>query len=320
MREDPGPIYPPVEERAPSSSECSSKRATSTPPSTRWPSRIIRRAIGQVELPAGFGRILSVPLIAAVSERRGKNPHVEAAMIKDAAPGVREDPPIYASREGKPNLGRIIDPKRPVESLFRILSVPLGGLDAEGNLRLTKPMIAASRKVMREWRPGPDSRFRWLDQPLETARHGWLNRYGTPRDFIVRERQKYADQYEIMQQLAGILQGFVDVEMTAEEAQALQDVLEGKDLDSDKLKALAKPIREQLDSFGKELVDIWDVLSKEAYLRNLGRYLHRSYREYEFGAPPIVQWGRKKMRSRQSALHGDILKRRGRATASRSRG
>ena len=189
--------------------------------------------------------------------------------------------------------------------------MPFGGLDAEGNVRISKPMIAATRKVLREMRPGPESPFRWIDMPLEIARHGWLNRHGTPRDFIVRERGKFADQYEVMQQLVGILEGFVDIEMTASESKTLQDILEGKELDNDRLNNLAAPLRKQLDDFGAEMVKL-GLLSKDSYLRNLGRYLHRSYREYEFGAPAIVQWGRKKMRVKKAALHGDELKRRGR--------
>ena len=207
--------------------------------------------------------------------------------------------------------GRYIDPWRPIESAFRLMTIPIGGLNAQGNLRIGDAASKASRKIMRELSPAKDGVFGFLAEPLEIARHGWLNRYGTPRDFVVMERQRFANEYRVMQELVGILDGLSSANITAEEAKTLQDVLEGKELDNERMNALAEPIRKRIDELGEEMVKL-GLLSKDTYLRNLGQYLHRSYRSYEFEASPLVKAGRKMMRRHRSAIVGDELKRRGR--------
>ena len=224
----------------------------------------------------------------------------------------RFDRGAAATERARPKTRRYIDPKRPVESLFRVLTIPAGGLDADGNLRVTQPMQRVAQKLVQEYRPTNSSYFRWMDKPLEIARHGWLNRYGTPREFIVRERQKFADEFEIMQELVGFLKGLSAEEVGLEEAKALQEVLEGKELNNDRMKRMAGPIRKSIEGYGRELVEM-GLLPEEAYLRNLGTYLHRSYRQYEFEAPGLVKWARKKQsKARKAALAGDELMARGR--------
>ena len=225
--------------------------------------------------------------------------------------GIRLDRGDPAA-DRRPARRRYIEAARPLESLLRVLTIPAGGLDENGDLRVTKKMQETVGKLVRETRPSQDGYFRWLDKPLETARHGWLNRYGTPREFIVRERQKFADSMEIMQELVGYLEGLSAEGVGLEEARALQEVLEGKELNDDRMKRMAGPIRKSIEGYGRELVEMGQ-LGEEAYLRNLGSYLHRSYRKYEFEAPGLVKWARaRKRRHRTAALKGDELMARGR--------
>ena len=162
--------------------------------------------------------------------------------------------------------------------------MPLGGLDEQGNMKITKPMQSAARKLIRETEPSPDGPFRWLNKPLEIARNGWLNRYGTPEDFIIRDRQRNVDAYEIIQELIGFLHDLEKSAVNLEEAKALQEVLEGKALNDSRLNRMAAPIRKSIDEHGKKLVEL-GLLPEKAYLRNFGKYLHRSYLKYEVDAP-----------------------------------
>ena len=226
------------------------------------------------------------------------------AALRELDRGVR-------ARKRPPGRPPLIEATRPIESVFRLLSIPLGGRDAQGNLRISKPMQKAASHVIRDMRPSPDGVFRWLDKPLEIARNGWLNRYGTPKEFVIRERQKFSDAYEIMQELVGFLQGLNEEGVTMDEARALQEVLEGRDLNDERMERMAAPIRERIVQLGQELVDQGN-LSEAAYQRNLGKYLHRSYRQYEFEAPALVRWGRKRAAKSRAALRGDEFKARGR--------
>ena len=217
------------------------------------------------------------------------------------------------SRVGtQPRRPPLIELTRPVESFFRtVFTVPLGGRDQDGNLKLSQSAIDATGKVLEELRPDPDGLFRWLDRPIEVSRHGWLNRYKTPKEFIARERRKFADSYAIMGELVEFLRAIADQEIGFEESKALQEVLEGKNLNDARMNRLAEPIRKRIMEYGQELVDL-GLLEKEAYLSNLGTYMHRSYRKYEFDAPTLVKWNRRRQTRSRAALRGDEFVSRGR--------
>ena len=246
-------------------------------------------------------------------QRAGVLAHARDTLLADLNPDVPTMFEARAKRDAPKRKGRWawFDAKRPVESMFRILSVPLGGLDENGQVIWSEPAQKATRKLIHEMTPGPGSRFAWADKPLQKFRYGWLARHGTPQDFIVRERRRFADEVEIIERLVEYLEGFRAIDMTADESKALQEILEGKDLDEPRLARLAEPVRDDIKRMGKELVEL-NLLPREAYMRNLGAYLHRSYRQYEFGTPAMVRWGRRMMgRGWSSAIGGDELKRRG---------
>ena len=266
---------------------------------------------------SGLDRLLAGDSLFETAGQRGREgDRVRRGPAQDTPPAQdgSEGGVTQSERQG-PSAVSWIEPTRPVETLFRgffrILTAPVGSLDAAGDFKLGKKAQEATRKAIRELRPAPDGMFRWLDNPLEIARHGWLNRYGTPKEFILRERMKFVHEFEIMQDLVGVLQGLEEENIGFEEAKALQEILEGKELNDARLARLAQPIRERIDAYGKQLVEM-GLLPEGAYLRNLGEYLHRSYRQYEFDAPGIVKWARKRKARSRAALRGDEFMRRGR--------
>ena len=243
------------------------------------------------------------------------DPDSMAARVPMATEALRD---FYQRRGEKPGtttppatgLGRYIDPLRPIESAFRLMTIPLGGLNAQGTLRVGEPAKKISKRLLYDMSPKPDSVFGFASEWLEIARHGWFNRYQTPDGFQILEHQLNADEFRVMQELVGILEGLTEQNITADEARVLQDVLEGKELTNERMKAMAAPIRKRIDDMGAQMVKL-GLLSKESYLRNLGQYLHRSYRQYEFDAPALVKMGRRAARRYRQGLQGDILKRRG---------
>ena len=200
---------------------------------------------------------------------------------------------------------------QPIDRLFRIPFAAVGGLDSRGDWKWSKPMLNSIRHVVQDMKPEREGAFGFLGPMIDKARHGLIDRYGTPSDFIVRERQAHTDRFTIMAELSAHLQAFQDAEMTADDALALQEILEGQPADTERMARLAEPIRKSLDAMGAELVDL-GLLSPDSYAENFGKWLHRSYREYETNAPALVRWKRNADKRRRQALHGDELMRRGR--------
>ena len=198
----------------------------------------------------------------------------------------------------------------PVDRMFRLMMLPVGGVNENGEWKYAPKIQAAGRKLIREAKPNPDGPFGFTGPFIEAARSGWLNRYGTPEDFVMRERQAAVDKFRIEQEGVALVKALGDEIGTIEEAQALQDVLEGKPLDDQRMKGLAEPVREALDKYGKELVDL-GLLSKDTYLKNLGEWVHRSYLQYEQADNSLIRWGRQRGKKRRQALIGDQLKMRG---------
>ena len=201
---------------------------------------------------------------------------------------------------------------RPIDKLFRIPFAVVGGLDARGNWKWSKPVLDRAKRVVQEMQPDPTGSFRWLGPVIDKARHGLIDRYGTPEEFVTRERYAHTERHLMMAEMSAHLQSFADAELTNDDYVALQEVLEGKELNDERLSKLAEPVRQALDEMGQSLVDL-GLLTEESYQKNLGTYLHRSYRKYEADAPALVRWKRNVDKRRRQSLHGDELMRRGRS-------
>ena len=200
---------------------------------------------------------------------------------------------------------------QPIDKLFRAPFAAVGGLDKRGDWKWSAPVLDAAKKVVLDMAPSPDGPFRWLGPIIDKARHGLIDRYGTPQDFITRERYAHTERFMLMADLSAHLQSLADAEITDSDAAALQEILEGQEMNDERLARLAEPIRQALDEMGQDLVDL-GLLSADSYQANLGKYLHRSYREYESNAPALVKWKRGVDKRRRQSLKGDELMRRGR--------
>ena len=202
---------------------------------------------------------------------------------------------------------------QPIDRMFRFLVAPVGGLDQAGNWKHSPKIRKHARRIIRDLRPAPDGPFQWLDGPLEKARHGWLNRYGTPDDFVTRERGMRTDQVRILRAGKELLDGLSKQGLRPEESKPLQEILEGKPASNERLQRMAAPIRTAIDDLGRELVDL-GLLNEETWRTNLGSYLHRSYQQYEDESTGLTGWVRRRERRQfRRGLGGEELMRRGRS-------
>ena len=226
--------------------------------------------------------------------------------------GLRET--LFSINEKtKPMKPPLLELTRPVESFFRLLSVPLGGRDVNGNLKLSKPMQDAAHKLLHEMKPNEDGIFGWLNPIIETSRHGWLNRYGTPEGFEATERRRHTDEFMILQELVGFINRLKDLDVNSSQARALNDLLvKGKTLDDDALNDLGSEIRSAIDKLGKQMVEA-GILHEGTYQKNLGQYLHRSYAKYEFDKKPLMRWVQSRAKTKRASIIGDELKLQGRS-------
>ena len=276
------------------------------------------RDVASVVLPKGTSSEVAKRLRQkgiAVKIKNDSMTDAELAKLQSSGSNVRFKRKVSGEPTDKP-AGRyefkVIDPTKPIDTIFRLL---IGGsltIGPDGNMKYSKKAQEFTRKILMDMRPNKDSGAvaRMIDTWLQTSRHAWMNRYGTPKDFIVRDRQRAAHSYEIMSELITFLEKIQDANMTNKEYEALQDVLEGKALDDKKMNQMAPEIRKSIDDYGRQLVDL-GLLNEETYLENLGSYMHRSYRMYEFDSPEIVRWGRNLRKKSRQALRGDELKMRG---------
>ena len=107
--------------------------------------------------------------------------------------------------------------RMPIDRVFRLLTAPAGGINpTTGEWRHAPRFQRAARKLVRETRP--TGRMQWLDPVIETMRHGWLDRYGTPEEFIRREQRATVDKRRIEQEGVALVEALVDEELTVEEA------------------------------------------------------------------------------------------------------
>jgi len=219
----------------------------------------------------------------------------------------------YSKKDVRPQKPPVIQLTRPVESVFRSLTLlPFLGTNEQGNLRLTEGMIKNGRKFVREVRPRKGSQFAWMDPFIETARHGWLNRYQTDPEFVKRERARFTQEHMILQDMIGHVEMMREMNMTQAEAKQLNEMLtKGTPMNDKALQNLGENVRAAIDSLGAQMVEA-GLLSEETWQRNLGEYMHRSYAKYEFkDSAGVGSWVRSIRKRRTQKIVGDELKRQG---------
>ena len=160
--------------------------------------------------------------------------------------------------------------------------------------------------------PDPQSTFKgseWFRNFWFTARAGLLNRYGLGDKYRALDHERAARMAGMQQELKDLLEPLMkDKNISDAELDAIQAYLTGDTaaLQSSfaRLGPRAEAIRQAIDALGQQAVDL-GLLAPEVYARNMGAYLHRSYRPHE-----TEREGRR--RGARAQLRGDQFRGRGR--------
>ncbi|HEX7012645.1 MAG TPA: hypothetical protein VF161_07855, partial [Steroidobacteraceae bacterium] len=217
-----------------------------------------------------------------------------------AAPGRTMAPPdsvVQVLREG-----------RPVEFIFRGLFelVQIPKATKWFVERIEHGLTQAKFKNVAE-----DGFLGRINQMLETARAGLLDRYGLTEEYIRLDRKREANLRRVALKGVEIVENMKKSGINAQEAEVLQAVLTGEQIPDEKWSRLAEPIRKAIDELGAEAVEL-GLLDPETYERNRATYLHRVYKRHEaeqqVGIPGFVA---RIMSSRRKKIIGNALKHRG---------
>lgn len=217
--------------------------------------------------------------------------------------------PMY-SRRPYDEAGRPVDPwhRQPLDRLVRQPFRLLGGLDDRNRWVPAARFVGMVKAAKDGWTPSHPS-MAWLAPVVESWRRNWVDRAGQSQEYRVRDFARRRDRNLIVALLDEFLDDFARAGLTDADARLMWKLMTGGEVTGrDDLRTMAAPLRKRLDDLGRELVDL-GMLPRQAYLRHLGTYLHRSYLEHERakrGLPGVI--GRK-LRSRH--LAGDELRPRG---------
>ena len=221
------------------------------------------------------------------------------------------DPNILASNpEQGPIERKMAEDARdgqPIDKLFR-LPFHLFGLDSHGRLKPGTKLYDWLTRVVAEKMPAEDGAFGWAIPIIKSVRSGLIDRYGVPQDFVQRDERRESEVRSVLMHAARVAS---DLEgLTTAEAKVLQAMLTGQEMPVGELGKLSQPIKEAIDQMGREAVEL-GLISPEAYERNRGAYLHRSYLKYEADRTPLGKAIGSFLDKRRKKLLGDTLRRRG---------
>jgi hypothetical protein len=200
----------------------------------------------------------------------------------------------------------------PIERLVRLPFRMLGLLNDRGDFALG---AAASKKLEHYISTatfGTDGPFAWMNVLLEAARMGMLDRYGVPQSVIDQGRKALSRYRALQREGLDFAKQIMERANTLEEAQILQDMLEGQTIDDERFGDLPQAIRAAIDKLSLAAVDL-NLISRESYERNRGTYVHRVYAPHERGAADgtLAKWMQDKVSGRRHRIQGNELKGRG---------
>ena len=199
---------------------------------------------------------------------------------------------------------------QPVDRLFRAVFDATGTLDSRGRLKKGVELTEGVKHALTEWTPNEKGRFAWMNDAIEVARHGLIDKYGLEKSYRMKFREAEAHERKLLMDAMDILKSLESRNVGKEEARVLQAVLTGEAIPEGEWGKLAAPIRRAIDDLGLEAVE-YGIITREAYERNRGTYLHRTYRRHEEQASPLSRWATNLGRKRRRKIHGDAAKRRG---------
>jgi len=199
---------------------------------------------------------------------------------------------------------------RPLDRALRVPFDVFGGTNQKGEWDPGLRLSEKAAKIIKDAKFSGGGKFHWLNPTLERARAGLIDRYGLDPAYVERERQRALDERRIMGVVPEVMQTLKENDVGSAEAIVLQKILTGEQISDANLEALAAPIRQAIDVFGQEAVDL-GLLSQESFDRNKGAYLHRVYRKHETDQNPLVKWVSQMASTRRKKIIGNQFKGRG---------
>lgn len=182
----------------------------------------------------------------------------------------------------------------------------LPGLEIkEGELAVGRKGFEGLTWLTKEAKTGNDL----VDSGLEAVRKGLIDKYGLTEDQIKTLNAGRLEKIRIAVEGMDYVRMLSD--LTPEDSRVVNAILTDADMDPGEWEALSEPIRNAVTHLGEEMVDV-GLLSREAFERNRGQYLHSSY-ERHLTQRPLPAFFFKKIK-----LLGDELRLSGRTLEDRA--
>lgn len=236
------------------------------------------------------------------STGRGEQPAAALPSPPDGTEHVRrrQSGLVQAVRDGSP-----------IDKAFRTAFLPMGKINAQGQLQLTEKLPEHVGNAIVGARFSDDGAFSWMNGLLEGARAGLIDNYGLDPEYVARRKQARHEERGILAEVPKLMETLKKEGLSdPASARVLHDVLTGQAVADSDLAKISQPIINAIDEMGQEAVDL-GMLSRESYERNRGAYLHRSYARHEGLQGGLVGWvGRQQARARKRVI-GDQFKGRG---------
>lgn len=204
---------------------------------------------------------------------------------------------------------RLIE-SQPLDRIARLPFDVFGGIDERGEWKAGRWLSTQAARVITDAEFKPDGRMAWMNDVLQKARAGLVDRYGLDADYVDRDLQRALDERRIQAQIPELMATFRDAGIGAAEAKVLQAVLTGEAVADADMAKLSEPVRNAIDSMGQEAVRL-GLLSAESYERNRGAYLHRVYLKHETDQNSLVRWAARLAGNQRKKISGEQFKGRG---------
>ena len=201
---------------------------------------------------------------------------------------------------------------RIIRGMFTGFGAWKGILNDKGEFKAGTAAHDRMVNFLKDGKFNPDGNFGWMNNILEHARHGLIDRYKVPKEFIQRSFEAITQERKILGKGLEFLQRLQESGVTTlEEATVIQQMLTSEDVDENQWSALTEEIRASIVELGQMALDL-NLITKESYERNKGIYLHRVYQKYEglSDENSLTRW-LARFGGKRHAIKGDELKGRG---------
>lgn len=199
---------------------------------------------------------------------------------------------------------------QPIDRAIRLPFDIFGGLNQKGEWKPGLWLADKAKTAITSARFSDEGRFAWMNPLMHRARAGLVDRYGLDDEYVARERRRVLEERAMLADVPEIMQTLAAADVGPAEARVLHDILTGERVADDQWALIAEPIRNAVDAFGQEAVEL-GLLSAESYERNKGSYLHRVYLKHEGEQTGLARWVGQMMTSRRKRIIGDQFKGRG---------